>query len=91
MDHLIGIRVHSMQVEVLFYPVRKSPKAWEVVELSSLEVCPMFGPHERHHHGPSADFFEKLNRIYYIWMPCSKSIYFTVFIYGSNMACHNEE
>jgi hypothetical protein len=60
---------------VLFYPVLKFPKPWEVAELSSLEVCPRFGPHERHCLGPSADFFEKLNRICYMWMPHSNGLY----------------
>ncbi len=64
-----------MQVEVLFYPARKFPKAWEVAELSDLEVCPRFGSHERHPLGPSAEFFEKLNHICYMWMPRSNGLY----------------
>ncbi len=46
MERLIGIRVCNMQVEVLFYPTRKIPKAWDMAELSGLGVCPMFGLHE---------------------------------------------
>jgi hypothetical protein len=57
-ERLIAIRIQGMQVEVLFYPLRQYPHAWEVVELSSLEVCPRFGPHERHGLGPSEFFFE---------------------------------
>jgi hypothetical protein len=75
MDCIIGIGIHRMQVEVLFYPARKIPKAWEAVKLSGLEVCPRFGPHERHHNGTSAEFFEKLNRICYMWMPHSNGLY----------------
>jgi hypothetical protein len=75
MDRIIGVRIHGMQVEVLFYPVRKFPKSWEVAELSNLDVCPRFGPHERHRLAPSAEFFEKLNRICYMWMPRSDGLY----------------
>jgi hypothetical protein len=64
-----------MQMEVLFYPARKFPRAWEVAELSSLDVCSRFGPHERQCHGPSAEFFEKPNRICYMWMPRSDVLY----------------
>jgi hypothetical protein len=64
-----------MQVEVLFYPVRKIPKAWEMVELSSLGVCPMFCLYKRQCNRPSADFFEKLNRICYMWLPHSDGLY----------------
>jgi hypothetical protein len=35
-----------MQVEVLFYPMRKITKAWDMAELNSKATCPMFGPHE---------------------------------------------
>jgi hypothetical protein len=75
MDHIIGVQIHGMQVEVLFYPARKFPKAWEVAELSNMEVCPRFGPHERHRLGPTAEVFEKLNRICYMWMPRSDGLY----------------
>jgi hypothetical protein len=47
MGRLIGIRVCGMQVEVLFYPVRKNLRAWEVEELSSLAVYLVFGPYQR--------------------------------------------
>ncbi len=64
-----------MQVEVLFYPVGQFPPAWEVKELSNINVCPVIGPFKQGHHGPSTEFFEKLNRIQYMWMPGSDRHY----------------
>jgi hypothetical protein len=49
-----------MQVEVLFYPVKRFPRAWEVAEFSGINVCPMIGPFKQRCHEPTADFFEKL-------------------------------
>ncbi len=75
MERLIGIQVQGMQVEVLFYPVGQYPCAWEVKGISSLQVFPSFGPLEQGCGGPSEDFFEKLNRIQYMWMSHSDGIY----------------
>jgi hypothetical protein len=36
-----------MQIEVLFYPARRFPQPWEVVQLSGIFICPMFGPFEQ--------------------------------------------
>jgi hypothetical protein len=57
MECLIGIRVDRMRVEVLFCPVGRFPWQWEVMELSNIDVCPMYGPFEQRHNGPTADFF----------------------------------
>jgi hypothetical protein len=72
---LIGIRVDGMRVEVLFYPVGRFPRRWEAVELSNIDVCPMYGPFEPRRNGPTAEFFETLNRIQYVWMPGSNGLY----------------
>ncbi len=47
-------------MEVLFYPVKRFPRAWEVAEFSGINVCPMIGPFKQRCHEPTADFFEKL-------------------------------
>jgi hypothetical protein len=36
---------------------------------------PSFGPFEQGHGGPSAEFFEKSNRICYMWMPRSNGVH----------------
>ncbi len=51
------------------------PQPWEEVELSNILVCPMYGPFEQHHNGPTADFFEALNHIRYMSMPHSNGLY----------------
>ncbi len=51
-ERLIGIRVDGKQVEVLFYPVGRFPWQWEAVELSKINVCPMYGPFEQRHNSP---------------------------------------
>ncbi len=63
---LVGFRVDGMQVEVLFYPVGRFPRGWEAVELSNIDVCPMYGPFELRRNGPTAEFFQMLNRIQYM-------------------------
>jgi hypothetical protein len=75
MERLIGIRVDRMRVEVLFYPVGRFPQQWEGVEHSSINVCPMYGPFEQCCNGPTADFFEAVNRIRYMLMPHSNGLY----------------
>jgi hypothetical protein len=62
-------------VEVLFYLVRRFPRQWEAVGLSNIDVCPMYGPFEQRRNGPTADFFQMLNRIQYVWMPRSNGLY----------------
>ncbi len=62
-------------MEVLFYPVGRYPRQWEVMELSNIDVCPMYGPFEQRRNGPTAEFFEILNRIQYVWMPHSNGLY----------------
>jgi hypothetical protein len=47
MEHLVGIRIQGLQVEVLFYPLRQSPKAWEVGSLCTIAGFPSFGPFEQ--------------------------------------------
>jgi hypothetical protein len=74
-ERLIGIRVDGMRVEVLFYPVGRFPWQWEAVELSNIDVCPMYGPFEPRRNGPTAECFETLNRIQYVWMPHSNGMY----------------
>jgi hypothetical protein len=64
-----------MQVEVLFYPVGRFPRGWEAVELSNIDVCSMYGPFELRRNGPTAEFFQMLNRIQYVWMPHSNGLY----------------
>ena len=64
-----------MRVEVLFYPVGRFPQQWEAVELSNIDVCPMYGPFEQRRNGPTAEFFQMLNRIQYVWMPRSNGLY----------------
>jgi hypothetical protein len=64
-----------MRVEVLFYPVGRFPRGWEAVELSYIDVCHMYGPFEQRRNGPTADFFQMLNRIQYVWMPRSNGLY----------------
>jgi hypothetical protein len=64
-----------MQVEVLFYLVGRFPWQWEAVELSNIDVCPMYGPFEQRPNGPTAEFFQMLNRIQYVWMPHSNGLY----------------
>ncbi len=64
-----------MQVEVLFYPVGRFPQQWEAVELSNIDVCPMYGPFEQRRDGPTAEFFQILNHIQYVWMPRSNGLY----------------
>jgi hypothetical protein len=64
-----------MRVEVLFYPVGRFPRKWEAVELSNIDVCPMYGPFEQRRNDPTAEFFQMLNRIQYVWMPCSNGLY----------------
>ena len=71
MERLIRIQVDGMRVEVLFYPVGRCPQGWEVVELSNIDVCPMYGPFKQRRNGPTAEFFQMLNRIQYVWMPRS--------------------
>jgi hypothetical protein len=75
MERLIGIRADGMRVEVLFYPVGRSLQPWEEVELSNIHVCPMYDPFEQRHNGPTADFFEVLNRIRYMSMPRINGLY----------------
>ncbi len=76
MECLVGIRVDGMRVEVLFYPVERFPRGWEAVELSSIDVCPMYGPFELRCNGPTAaEFFQMLNCIQYVWMPHSNGLY----------------
>jgi hypothetical protein len=74
-ERLVRIRVDGMRVEVLFYPVGRFPRGWEAVELSNIDVCPMYGPFEQRHNGPTAEFFQMLNRIQYVWMPLSNGLY----------------
>ncbi len=62
-------------MEVLFYPVGRFPQQWEAVELSNIDVCPMYGPFEQRHNGPTAEFFQMLNRIQFVWMPHSNGLY----------------
>ncbi len=64
-----------MRVEVLFYPVGRFPRQWEAVELSNIDVCPRYGPFEQRRNGPTAEIFETLNRIQYVWMPHSNGLY----------------
>ncbi len=65
-----------MRVEVLFYPVGRFPRQWEAVELSNnIDVCPMYGPFEPRCNGPTAEFFETLKHIQYMWMPHSNGLY----------------
>jgi hypothetical protein len=71
---LVGIRIQGLQVEVLFYPLRQSPKAWEVGSLRTIADFPSFGPFEQGHGGPSAEFFENMNRICYMWMTHSDDV-----------------
>jgi hypothetical protein len=75
MEYLIRIQTDGMQVEVLFYPVGRFLQPWEAVELSNTSVCPMYGPFEQYHNGPTAEFFETLNRIKYMSMPHSDGLY----------------
>ena len=35
----------------------------------------MYGPFEQRRNGPTAEFFQMLNRIQYVWMPCSNGLY----------------
>ena len=35
----------------------------------------MYGPFEQRRNGPTAEFFQMLNRIQYMWMPCSNGLY----------------
>jgi hypothetical protein len=58
-----------MQVEVLFYPIGRFPQQWEAVELSNIDVCPMYGPFEKKNNGPTAEYFESLNHIQHMLMP----------------------
>ncbi len=60
---------------MLFYPLRQTPNAWKVKNISALVDLPSFGPFEQGHGGPSAEFFEKLNRICYMWMIHSNGVY----------------
>ncbi len=62
-------------MEVLFYPVGRFPWQWEAVELSNIDFCPMYGPFEQRRNGPTAEFFQMLNRIQYVWMPHSNGLY----------------
>ncbi len=62
-------------MEVLFYLVGRIPPQWEAVELSNIDVCPIYGPFEQRHNGPTAEFFQILNRIQYVWMPRSNGLY----------------
>jgi hypothetical protein len=64
-----------MRVEVLFYLVGRFPLEWEAVELSNIDVCPMYGPFEQRRNGPTAEFFQMLNCIQYVWMPHSNGLY----------------
>ncbi len=64
-----------MRVEVLFYPIGRIPWQWEAVQLSGIDVCPMYGMFEQRCNGPTTDFFQILNHIQYIWMPCSNGLY----------------
>jgi hypothetical protein len=64
-----------MRVEVLFYPVGRFPRKWEAVELSNIDVCPRYGPFEFSRHGPTAEFFQMINRIRYVWMPRSNGLF----------------
>ncbi len=64
-----------MRVEVLFYPVGRFPWQWEAVELSNIDVCPIYGPFEQRRNGPTAEFFQVLNHIQYVWMPHSNGLY----------------
>jgi hypothetical protein len=45
------------------------------VELSNIFVCPMHGPCKQCCNGPTAEFFETLNHIRYVCMPCSDGLY----------------
>jgi hypothetical protein len=56
-------------------PAKMNPNAWEVKSLSTLVDFPSFGPFEQGYGGPSADFFEKLNRICYMSMIRSDGVY----------------
>jgi hypothetical protein len=64
-----------MRVEVLFYPVGRFPRQWEGVELSNIDICPMYCPFEQRCNGPTAEFFEGVNRIRYMSMPHSNGLY----------------
>ncbi len=44
-------------------PVGRLPQPWEGVELCNIDVCPMYGPFEQRRNGPTAEFFETVNRI----------------------------
>ncbi len=45
------------------------------MELNNIDVCPMCGSFEQRHNGPTAEFFQMLNQIQYMWMPCSNGLY----------------
>ncbi len=72
---LIKIGVKGVQVEVLFYPTGWYPRTWEVKEVSSLQMFQSFGHFEQGCGGPTAEFFEKLNRIQFMCMSCSDGLY----------------
>jgi hypothetical protein len=74
-ERLIRIRIDGMRVKVLFYPVGRFPWQWEEVELSNIDICPRYGPFEQRRNGPTADFFQILNHIQYVWMPRSNGLY----------------
>jgi hypothetical protein len=75
MEHLVGIRIQGLQVEVLFYPLRQSPNAWEVGSLSTNADFPSFGLFKQGRGSPSADFFQNMDRIRYMWMTRSNGLY----------------
>ncbi len=75
MEHLVGICIQGLQVEVLFYPMRRSPNAWGVGSLSTIADFPSFGPFKQGCGGPSAEFFENTNRICNMWMTRSDGVY----------------
>jgi hypothetical protein len=54
---------------------RKISWQWEAVELSNIDVCPMYGPFEQRHNGPTVEFFQILNCIQYVRMPHSNGLY----------------
>jgi hypothetical protein len=74
-ERLVGIRIKGLQVEVLFYPLRRSPNTWEVGSLSTIADFSTFGLFKQGRGSPSAEFFENMNHICYMWMTRSDGVY----------------
>ncbi len=75
MECLVGICIQGLQVEALFYPLRRSPMLGKSGASALLQISHLLVLSSKIVVIPLQNFFENMNHICYMWMTRSDGVY----------------